>query len=90
MGPRVSGSYNNEVLAVNFLKREIDSIQRSAHRNQKIYADVQIVSGAYFLGFKPQGMIEIIKKKKISFENDNSRYDQCLSEYTKCCCQIGW
>lgn len=55
MGPRVSGSYNNEVLAVNFLKREIVFIQQTAHKNQKVYADVQIVSGGYWLGFKPQG-----------------------------------
>lgn len=55
MGPRVSGSYNNEVLAANFLKREINFIQQLAHQNQRIYADVQIVSGAYWLGFKPQG-----------------------------------
>lgn len=57
MGPRVSGSYTNEVLAVNFLKREINSIQQAAHKNQKIHADVQIVSGSYWLGFKPQGGI---------------------------------
>lgn len=58
MGPRVSGSYTNEVLAVNFLKREIDIIQQGAHQSQKIYADVQTVSGGYWLGFKPQGMMK--------------------------------
>lgn len=56
MGPRVSGSYANEVLAVNFLKREINAIQQAAHRKQKIHADVQVVSGAFWLDFKPQGM----------------------------------
>lgn len=61
MGPRVSGSYPNEVLAVNFLKREIDLIQQTAHRNQKIHADVQVVSGAYYLGFKPQGMTSVYR-----------------------------
>lgn len=61
MGPRVSGSYANEVLACNFLKREINSIQQTAHKNQKIHADVQVVSGAYWLGFKPQGAIFAIQ-----------------------------
>ncbi|KAG4068422.1 hypothetical protein HA402_007942 [Bradysia odoriphaga] len=61
MGPRVSGSYTNEVLAVNFLKREINSIQQGAHQNQKIHADVQVVSGAYWLGFKPQGMTSVYR-----------------------------
>lgn len=59
MGPRVSGGYNNEVLAVNFLKQEINIIQQTAHQNQKIHNDVQVVSGGYWLGFKPEGITKL-------------------------------
>ncbi|XP_046804765.1 endoplasmic reticulum metallopeptidase 1-like [Lucilia cuprina] len=55
-GPRVVGSYSNEVLAVDFLKREISYIKQLAHKNQRIELDVQVVSGTYWTGFKPYGM----------------------------------
>lgn len=67
LGPRVSGSYNNEVLAVDFLKREISFIQQLAHEKQRIYADVQVVSGGFWLGFKPQGMMKM-KRSRIWME----------------------
>lgn len=57
LGPRVLGSYENEVLSVDFLKREIAFIQQQAHRNLTIELDVQVVTGSYFLGFKPNGII---------------------------------
>lgn len=55
-GARVVGTYSNEVLAVDFLKREISYIKQLAHRNQRIELDVQVVSGSYWTGFKPYGM----------------------------------
>lgn len=60
-GPRPTGSQANEVLAVDFLKREFDYIQRNAHKNQNVYADVQVVSGAYFVGFKPHPMTNVYR-----------------------------
>lgn len=60
-GPRPAGSYANEVLAVDFLKREISVIQQAAHSSQRIYADVQQVSGAYWGAFKPHGMTNVYR-----------------------------
>lgn len=56
MGPRVTGTYNNEVLGVDFLKREIGLIQQMANKRQTVEMDHQIVSGSYFAMFKPHGM----------------------------------
>lgn len=41
IGARVVGSYENEVLAVDFLKQEIEEIQKNAHECQEIQLDVQ-------------------------------------------------
>lgn len=60
-GPRVTGSHANEVLAVDFLKREIAHIQTNAHPAQKIYADVQRVSGAYYADFRPHGFTSVYR-----------------------------
>lgn len=60
-GPRPTGNYANEVLAVDFFKREISYIQKNAHKDQKIYIDVQKVTGAYWAGFKPHGMTNVYR-----------------------------
>lgn len=60
-GPRPTGNYANEVLAVDFLKREISYIQQMANPKQKIYADVQQVTGAYWANFKPHGMTNVYR-----------------------------
>lgn len=60
-GPRVSGTKANEILAVEFLKQSIDDIQRNAHANQKIYADIQQTSGSYFINFKPHPMTNVYR-----------------------------
>lgn len=60
-GPRPTGSHANEVNAIDFLKREFSFIQRDAHPNQKVYSDIQIVSGGYFVGFKPHPMTNIYR-----------------------------
>lgn len=56
MGPRVTGTYNNEVLGVDVLKKEIELIQQLAHKSQTVEMDHQIVTGGYFAMFKPHGM----------------------------------
>lgn len=48
-GARPTGSHANEVLAMDFFEREFSHIKKGAHPNQKIYSDVQVVSGAYYL-----------------------------------------
>lgn len=59
MGPRVTGTYNNEVLGVDYLKREIEFIQQLANKKQVVEMDHQIVSGGYFATFKPHGLTNI-------------------------------
>lgn len=56
MGPRVTGTYNNEVLGVDFLKREISFIQQTANKRQNVTMDHQIVTGSYYGNFSPHGM----------------------------------
>jgi hypothetical protein len=51
-GPRPAGTYANEVLAVDFLKREISYIDQLKHKNQKIDIDHQVVTGAMSGGWK--------------------------------------
>lgn len=46
-GPKPTGSYANEVLAVDFLLREISYIDQLKNKNQEIIIDKQIVSGGY-------------------------------------------
>lgn len=60
-GPRPTGVHANEVLAIDFLKRELSYIQKNAHPNQKIYADIQKVSGSYFAQFKPHPMTNVYR-----------------------------
>ncbi|EDS40295.1 conserved hypothetical protein [Culex quinquefasciatus] len=46
-GPKPTGSYANEVLAVDFLLREISYIEQLRNKNQNLQVDKQIVSGGY-------------------------------------------
>ncbi|XP_055523743.1 endoplasmic reticulum metallopeptidase 1-like [Wyeomyia smithii] len=46
-GPRPTGSYANEVLAVDFLVRELSYIDQLKNKNQKLIVDKQIISGGY-------------------------------------------
>lgn len=40
LGPRVAGSYENEVLAVNFLTKTINNIIKNSREHRKILLDV--------------------------------------------------
>ncbi|KAG5898670.1 hypothetical protein JTB14_030620 [Gonioctena quinquepunctata] len=51
MGPRPAGSYENEVLAVNVLKKEVDNIIREANGHHVIQLDIQKASGEFNLKF---------------------------------------
>lgn len=48
-GPKVTGTYSNEQLAVDFLQREVKYIKQLAHKSQEIELDHQIVSGDYYI-----------------------------------------
>ncbi|KAF5270864.1 hypothetical protein FQA39_LY08309 [Lamprigera yunnana] len=49
IGPRIVGSYENEVVAVDFLQQKIASIQQSANAIHKIDVNVQLVSGSFLV-----------------------------------------
>lgn len=51
IGPRVAGSYENEVLAVKVLKDEIDEIIKEAKSIHSIEVDIQKYSGSFPLEF---------------------------------------
>lgn len=51
IGPRVTGSYENEVLAVKFLKNVITSIMQAAKPVHKIELDFQKINGSFPLTF---------------------------------------
>ena len=42
IGARPAGSYENEVLAVDLLKRELTSIKERSHPNHKLTIDIQV------------------------------------------------
>lgn len=51
LGPRPTGSFENEVLAINFFTKEINSIIDKASKVHRISTDVQKVSGSFPLQF---------------------------------------
>lgn len=60
LGPRPVGSFENEVLAINFFVKEINSIINNANRLHRITYDLQKVSGSFPLTFL-DGMTNIYK-----------------------------
>ncbi|XP_050500208.1 endoplasmic reticulum metallopeptidase 1-like isoform X1 [Diabrotica virgifera virgifera] len=64
IGPRVVGSYENEVLATDFLKREIEQIKLNANANQKLELDIQLASGSYYVNLLKTDNINIYTKIK--------------------------
>ncbi|XP_057663658.1 endoplasmic reticulum metallopeptidase 1-like [Diorhabda carinulata] len=61
LGPKVVGSYENEVLAVNFLKHEIEQIKLNAHPNQLLELDIQTVSGSYYMNLLKSDNINVYR-----------------------------
>lgn len=60
LGPRPVGSFENEVLAVNFFSKEINAIIDAANKVHRITYDLQKVSGSFPLTFL-DGMTNIYK-----------------------------
>ncbi|XP_066998420.2 endoplasmic reticulum metallopeptidase 1 [Anabrus simplex] len=57
LGPKIFGTYANDVLAVEFLKREISYLATRSSSTNKIEYDVQRASGCYYLSFQPHGFV---------------------------------
>ena len=51
VGARPTGSYENEVLATDFIRRELASLQKNANHIHKLTVDVQKPRGSFNLGF---------------------------------------
>jgi len=51
VGARPAGSYENEVLAADFIRRELDSIGQRANPIHKLTVDIQKPRGSFNLGF---------------------------------------
>lgn len=71
----MTGTKENEVLALKFLKKRISEIQEKANPIQNVTLDHQVVSGGYFLGFKPYGMLTLYRKVQnvvVRLEGDSS------------------
>jgi len=51
IGPRIAGSYENEILAVKFLTTTINDVMRMAHENHRILLNVTKHSGSFPLKF---------------------------------------
>lgn len=62
MGPKVTGSYENDVLTVDFIMRQIDLIVHQKNPNQQIEVDAQVVSGSYNLEMMSVDQINIYYK----------------------------
>ncbi|XP_065226091.1 endoplasmic reticulum metallopeptidase 1-like isoform X2 [Planococcus citri] len=60
LGPRPVGSFENEVLAINFFVKEINNIINNANKAHRITYDLQKVSGSFPLTFL-DGMTNIYK-----------------------------
>lgn len=56
LGPKVTGSYENEVSSIDLLSIQINYTMRQANHIHKITYDLQKTSGSYYLDFKPVGL----------------------------------
>lgn len=59
LGPKVVGSYENEILAVHLLSLQINYTMLQAKPVHKITYDLQHASGSYYLAYKPSGMASV-------------------------------
>lgn len=49
IGPRPAGSYENEVLAVAFIKKELSSIKERANPVHKLSIDIQVIHNTHYI-----------------------------------------
>ena len=87
IGPRVTGSHENEVLAINYLRKQLSDIIESTNNNRfKIESDLQSVSGAFPLQFL-DGLTNVyhdvqnfvVKIISTEFENSSVTHDLLLN-----------
>ncbi|EDS40296.1 conserved hypothetical protein [Culex quinquefasciatus] len=76
IGPKPTGSEANEKLTADYLKREIELIRASKHRNQDVLVEHQVVTGGYPIAFMGNPLTSIYRNVqnlvvKLPGENDN-------------------
>lgn len=76
-GPKPTGSEANEKLTANYLKREIEMIQASKHRNQQLDTKHQVTTGGYPVAFMGHSLTSLYRNVqnlvvKLAGEDDNS------------------
>lgn len=59
LGPKVTGSYECEILAPRLLRQEISSIAETANKIHSLQQDVQKPKGSFYMAFKPFGFQSI-------------------------------
>lgn len=83
LGPRVAGSYSNEVLAVQLLRKEIKKIMENAKDNNVIQVDIQKASGAFHLTFL-DGMTNVYRNMQNVIVKIGSRINSPHSLLLNC------
>ncbi|XP_046630569.1 endoplasmic reticulum metallopeptidase 1-like isoform X1 [Neodiprion virginianus] len=83
IGPRITGSYENEVMAVNFLKTEIQNIVKDAHNSHEIQIDITKHSGAFPLTFL-DGMTNVYRNVQNVIVKVGSRINSKHSLLVNC------
>ncbi|KAB0803920.1 hypothetical protein PPYR_00890 [Photinus pyralis] len=59
IGPRIIGSYENEVTAVDYLRQKIQEVKQEANAVQKMEVDEQVASGSYLVD---KGFVSVYDK----------------------------
>lgn len=59
LGPKVTGSYECEILAPRLLRQEIAAIAETANAVHSLHQDVQKPKGSFYMAFKPFGFQSI-------------------------------
>ncbi|XP_017781719.1 PREDICTED: endoplasmic reticulum metallopeptidase 1-like [Nicrophorus vespilloides] len=79
LGPRVVGSDANEIKAVKYLNDQIEKIVNGKNPLQKIEHKVEVVSGSYFLDYKPYGAINVYSNVKNVVARIKSKHENSPS-----------
>lgn len=82
IGPRVIGSYENEVTAVDFFRQKIQGIKQEANAVQKIEVDVQVASGSYLVDTGFLTVYDKVQNVLVKLHSSNhSRYTLLINAH---------
>ncbi|XP_066140903.1 endoplasmic reticulum metallopeptidase 1 [Euwallacea fornicatus] len=84
IGPRVVGSYENEVVTVDYLQNRIRAIIQDKHPNQFLEQDLQLTSGAYYLTSRNKAVINTYNKVQniaVKLSGRNGTYSVLINSH---------